>query len=78
MTVPLAPLAAPRASPAHPNSRRGEANGASKLSDDDVREIRASTETQHQLAHRYSISQSVISDIRRRRIWAHVVRKNAV
>tara|TARA_R110000868_G_scaffold115627_1_gene308675 strand:+ start:413 stop:565 length:153 start_codon:yes stop_codon:yes gene_type:complete len=43
--------------------------GAAKLTDQEVREIRASDDTQHALADKYNVNQSTISKVRRRRTW---------
>jgi hypothetical protein len=43
-----------------------------KITDDDVRAIRASTEAQSVLASRYGIAQSAISRIQHRQTWKHV------
>lgn len=56
--------------------RGGGAQGVrqhlSKLTDDQVREIRAANATQDELAKRYGVSQTTISNIRRGRTWRHV------
>lgn len=46
---------------------------AAKLSDDEVREIRAATGRQADIGRRYGVSQTAVSDIKRRRSWAHVI-----
>jgi hypothetical protein len=51
---------------------RGESHGNAKLTEEAVRLIRASIETQWTLARRYGVWQSVISAIRLRRTWRHV------
>lgn len=51
---------------------KGETHWSTKLTEDDVRAIRASTEKQRDLAARYGLTQTTISDIRRRKSWAHV------
>jgi hypothetical protein len=48
------------------NCRRGR---RTKLTPDQVREIRTSPDPQHVLARRYGISQSQVSRIKRRRSW---------
>lgn len=55
-----------------PGGTRGEAVGGSKLTEDQVRAIRASTERQTTLAKQYGVSQTAISNIKRRNTWAHV------
>lgn len=44
----------------------------SRLSDDDVMEIRATNETHRAVAERYGVSPPLISMIRRRKIWRHL------
>lgn len=51
---------------------RGERSGAAKLSERDVREILASSETGAALARKFVVSQATISGIRARTKWAHV------
>jgi hypothetical protein len=51
------------------NARRGVSD---KLTPDIIRTIRASTERGVVLAERYGVSQQSITDIRKRRSWAHV------
>jgi hypothetical protein len=53
-------------------TKRGEKNPHSKLTDADVLEIRASTETQEACAGRFGVCQVAISEIRRRRVWTHI------
>jgi hypothetical protein len=43
-----------------------------KLTEQDVREIRASTDTHEALAARYGVNQATIGEIRNRQIWKHV------
>lgn len=50
----------------------GERNGQSKLTEDDVRAIRASDETVLVLAARHGVSISTISVARNCKTWAHV------
>ena len=52
---------------------RGEKASWSKIKEDDVRAIRASTESQRTLAKRYGMGQQSISLIKRRINWKHVV-----
>lgn len=55
--------------------RRGEANGQSKLTEDDVlgvRAARAAGETEVSIARRYHVSQTTISHIVRGKKWAHL------
>src|SRR5436190_17812213 len=52
---------------------RGERQGHSKLRTDDVLEIRRLTgSSQREIARRFGISQSMVSDIVSRRKWCHV------
>jgi hypothetical protein len=53
---------------------RGEQHGLSKLKVDDVRAIRASTETQAALAKKYRVAQSLISGIKKKIYWSWVDR----
>jgi len=50
----------------------GEQHGYAKLSEQDVRAIRASNERQRDIAKRFGITQANVSLIRRRKSWAHV------
>jgi len=52
---------------------KGARNGKSKLTDDAVRNIRSSHESGVALSRLYGVTRSVISDVRRGRIWVHVV-----
>lgn len=54
---------------AHGTSNRGERNGHAKLSEDQVREIRASTESTGALAKRFGVTHGMIGHIRHRRAW---------
>lgn len=55
---------------------RGTARGAShpksKLTEDDVRAIRASTEKGIRLAERYGVTATLISNIRQGKVWTHL------
>lgn len=51
---------------------RGERAGLAKLTEQDVIEIRSSTETQCAVAKRFGVTQAAVSRIRRRETWAHV------
>jgi hypothetical protein len=53
----------------HPH---GEAHSRARLTETDVRAIRASTETGRTLAAKYGMGHATISDIRLRKIWKHV------
>ncbi len=54
--------------------QRGEASGAAKLCEVDVRAIRAALGYRNDtaLARRYGVTRSLISSIRHRRAWAHL------
>lgn len=52
--------------------RRGAGNSRAKLNEEQVGEIRASTEAATVLADRYGVSPQLISAIRLRQTWAHV------
>lgn len=51
---------------------RGIKQGAARLNDMAVKEIRASTDTNKALADRFGVSPSVVSEARRGITWAHV------
>ena len=51
---------------------RGEENFGSKLTDTDVRAIRASNERRKVLAMRYNVTIGTIDDIRAKRRWKHL------
>jgi hypothetical protein len=53
-------------------SLKGTVNPNAKLTDTDVRNIRASSEMGVTLARQYGVSQTVISAVRKGRIWRHV------
>ena len=53
----------------HPS---GVLNARSRVTEDQVREIRRSNENQHVLAARYGLSQQAISAIKKRVSWKHV------
>lgn len=50
----------------------GERNGRAKLTTDQVRAIRASTETNTAIARRLGVSHQTVSQIRLRKRWAHL------
>ena len=50
----------------------GELNGRAKITEQDVRDIRNSTESCSELARRYGLHDSHIGRIRTREKWAHV------
>lgn len=51
---------------------RGERSGAAKLTEQAVRTIRTSGESQYVLARRYGVSQVAIHKVRARKTWTHV------
>lgn len=51
---------------------RGEAHHKTTLTENDVVAIRASSETLAVLAKRYSVTETTISHVKRRKTWAHV------
>ncbi len=57
---------------ARAGSNKGERNSRAKLTDELVREIRASTDTQQAIAARLGVARSRVSRIRTRKSWAHV------
>jgi hypothetical protein len=54
------------------SKNKGINNFKSKLTEDDVIDIITNGLTQKANAERYNVSQSLISRIRRRKLWAHV------
>lgn len=50
----------------------GETHAIAKLTEDDIRAIRASKETQVECARRFGTTQANVSLIRRREAWTHV------
>ena len=57
---------------ARPGQSKGEAHGMSKLTAEAVRDIRTSPESGVVLSKKYGISQTTVSDVRKRRIWKHI------
>lgn len=51
---------------------RGESHGSSKLTAEQVIAIRADQRMQREIAKQYGVSPATISDIKRRRFWAHL------
>ncbi|QDF18654.1 HNH endonuclease [Gordonia phage Pupper] len=51
---------------------RGERQGAAKLTEDAVLEIRASSSSHASLAVLYRVSPSTIAQVRRRKTWTHI------
>jgi len=56
----------------HGTTNQGERCGNAKLTENQVREIRVSSENQRVLAGRYGVFQATISKIIRRERWEHV------
>lgn len=52
--------------------RKGTDNPAAKLTDDQVREIRSSSEPRRRIAERYGIALASVYNIRSRRTWGHL------
>lgn len=52
---------------------QGSRNFKSKLVETEVVDILKSVLSQREIAEKYGISQSLVSRIRRRRLWRHVV-----
>lgn len=50
----------------------GVGNGAAKLTEIDVVDIRANSGTQREIARRYGISQTLVSQIKSHLIWRHI------
>ena len=57
---------------ARPHEVRGSANGNSKLTEKSALEIFASPDSHASTAKKYGVSATVVSDIRKGRIWRHV------
>lgn len=57
---------------ANPKPSLGSKHGISKLSENEVLQIRGSTESGKSLSEKYGVTQTTISDIRHRRIWKHI------
>lgn len=54
-------------------NQEGANNGNVKLTDDDVRDIRESTDALKELALRYKVHLSTIGYIRQRKLWKHII-----
>ncbi len=52
---------------------RGERNPRHKLTEGEVREIRASSDSGRDLAAQYDVSEATISMVRNNKVWKHVV-----
>lgn len=59
---------------AHGTHNRGERHNMAKLTEADVRQIRAlkGTASQREIAARFGIKQSTVSDVQSRKVWKHV------
>jgi hypothetical protein len=57
---------------AHGTTTVGEKNPAAKLTEGQVREIRASSLSQRKLAAQYGLSKALIYRIQKRQIWTHI------
>jgi hypothetical protein len=55
-----------------PEMVRGESNGMAKLTEELVREIRASRESTRAAARHYGVTRQLIGMVRNRHIWKHV------
>jgi hypothetical protein len=55
------------------NTARGERSGAAKLTEEQVRAIRASSESERILGLRFGVSPSLAGVVRRRKRWQHIV-----
>lgn len=51
---------------------RGEANGKTRLTEGQVREIRSDTRTLHAIAADYGVSHSTVWNIKKRVTWKHI------
>jgi hypothetical protein len=51
---------------------RGEKSGSAKLTEESVRHIRNDKRRYHVIAAEFGISQTTISEIKSRKVWAHV------
>lgn len=52
--------------------RKGEDNGNNKLTNREVRAIRAAKSSQREIAEEFEVSRTTVSLIRRRKTWAHL------
>lgn len=69
----MADMKTRRRAKAGPGQGSGESNPASKLTAEQVLEIRRRTgEPQRRLAREFGVIQQTISDIQRRRLWRHI------
>lgn len=57
---------------ARPQTRRGQDHPLAKLTDEEVLEIRESTASVVELAAKYRVTRTTITDVQRRRIWTHI------
>jgi hypothetical protein len=56
----------------HGNTSHGERHPGARLTEVEVRAIKATTDSQRKIARDYGITQQTVSDIKRGRRWAHV------
>lgn len=52
---------------------KGESHGMSKLNQNQVREIRVSSESNRKLSIKYNVNKKLIIEIKKRRIWKHII-----
>jgi hypothetical protein len=52
--------------------RPGERNPAAKLTETEVRSIRASSDSEQAMADRYGVTKTLIRSIRKRKLWRHI------
>jgi hypothetical protein len=58
---------------AHGTAPIGEKHGAAKLTEQQVRQIRASKDSSYKACKKFGVSNSMICRIRRREAWTHVL-----
>lgn len=58
--------------PRRGQAARGEMSGSARLTEDDIRLIRISPESQRELGRRFGVSGVAIHKIRTRKTWSHV------
>lgn len=54
------------------NTARGERQGRSKLTEEQVREILTFNGNQHDIARKFNVTHSLISSIKLRKVWKHL------
>lgn len=52
--------------------REGAKNGRAKLTEDDVRAIRAASGTLHEIAEQFGVKHAIIGKIRTQKAWRHI------